>query len=94
MKLLALSFGTFTLLIFDQMWLTPQTLLWPLYGFAFEKIDLTHWAQGIFYALVTYPAVYIPKIVGGGILILFVLWAVASQGKLLAFIRNGKLHNP
>jgi len=40
--LLGFSFGTFMHLIQDQMWLEPRTFLWPLYGFAFEKIDLTH----------------------------------------------------
>jgi len=91
--LVVLSFGTFTHLIFDQMWLAPGTLFWPLYGFAFEKIDLTQWVQGIFHALLTDPVVYIPEIVGGGILILFV-WVVVNNEKLFAFIRNGKLHNP
>lgn len=91
--LVVLSFGTFTHLIFDQMWLASQTLLWPLYGFAFAKIDLTQWVQGISHALLTDPVVYIPEIVGGGILILFV-WVVVSNGKLFAFIRNGELHNP
>ena len=91
--LLVLSFGTFTHLIFDQMWLASQTLFWPLYGFAFKKIDLTQWVQGIFHVLLTDPVVYVPEIVGGGILILF-FWVVVSNGKLFTFIRNGKLHNP
>ena len=30
--LLVLSFGTFTHLVFDQIWLAPHTLFWPLYG--------------------------------------------------------------
>lgn len=59
--LLALSFGTFTHLILDQMWRSPRTLLWPVYGFAFEKIDLTGWMSNIFYALLTDPAVYVPE---------------------------------
>jgi len=62
--LLTLGFGTFTHLIFDQMWLIPQTLLWPLYGFAFEKLDLTAWTQNIFYALYTDPVVYVPELLG------------------------------
>ena len=40
--LLVLSGGVFTHLIFDEMWLMPGTLLWPLYGLAFERLeDLT-----------------------------------------------------
>lgn len=90
--LLVLSFGTFTQLIFDEMWLTRQTFLWPLYGFAFEKIDLTNWMEGIFHALLTNPTVYIPEIVGGAILIQFA-WVIVSNGKVLAFIRNRKLYD-
>lgn len=88
--LLVLSFGAFTHLIFDQMWLTPQTFLWPLYGFTFEKIDLTHWTQDTFQDLLTDPTVYIPEIVGGAILIQFV-WILVSNRKLHAFIRSGNL---
>ena len=40
---LVLSFGTFSHLILDQMWRAPQTLFWPLYGFAFDRIELTDW---------------------------------------------------
>ncbi len=90
--LLVLSFSTFTHLIFDQMWLTRQTLLWPLYGFTFEKIDLTHWIEIIFHALLTNPVVYISEIVGGAILILFA-WVLVSNGKVHAFIRNRKLYD-
>ena len=53
------------------MWLEPQTLFWPLYGFAFERIDLTHWVYNIIYALFNNPAVYIPELVGAVILICF-----------------------
>ena len=87
---LVLSFGTFTHLIFDQMWLTPQTLLWPLYGFAFEKVDLTLWTKNIFYALRTDPAVYVPELVGAAILVWFVVVLVRRR-KVYAFIRNGQV---
>lgn len=38
--LLAFSFGTLTHLVFDQMWRTPQTLFWPLFGLPFERADI------------------------------------------------------
>ena len=88
--LLVLSFGTFTHLISDQMWLTPQTLLWPLYGFTFEKVALTHWIQNIFYALHTNPSIYVPELVGMVMLIWFVL-VLIHQGKVYAFIQNGQV---
>lgn len=91
--LLVLSFGTFTHLIFDQMWRTPRILLWPLYGFAFEKfekIDLIHWTGNIFYALYTDPVVYVPELIGGVILVWFVSVLVRRR-KLYSFIRNGRV---
>lgn len=90
--LFVLSFGTFTHLLCDEMWDIPQTLFWPLYGFTFAREDLTHWVEDIGTDLVTDPSVYIPEIVGGVILILF-LWVVVSKGKLRTFIRHGKLYD-
>jgi len=87
--LLVLSFGTFMHLIQDQMWLEPRTLLWPLFGFAFERIDLTYWVQNILYALLTDPSVYIPELVGATILIWFALVLVRRR-RLYAFIKNGQ----
>lgn len=88
--MLTLSFGTFTHLIFDQMWLTPKTLLWPLYGFAFEKIALTYWIQDIFLALLSAPAVYVPEIVGAAILIWFAV-VLADRRKVSVFIKYGQV---
>jgi hypothetical protein len=47
--LLYVSFGTVTHLILDQMWLNPRTLLWPLYGWSFEKTcsNLGDWLEGL-----------------------------------------------
>ncbi len=89
MWLLTLSFATFMHLIEDEMWFGFKTLLWPIYGFAFGKMDLTHWTQDIFHALLTDPAVYIPEIVGLGILIWFGLGVVRSK-KVGVLIRNGQ----
>ena len=88
--LLALSFGTFTHLILDLMWLNPRTLLWPLYGFSFERIDVNSWIQHMFYILLNEPIVGIPEIAGAGIVIWFV-WLLVHRGKLYAFIRNGQV---
>lgn len=88
--LLVLGFGTFTHLISDQMWLTPRTLLWPLYGFAFEKLDLTAWTQNMFYALYTDPAVYVPEFLGIMILVWFGLVLVRRR-KLHCFIKSGRV---
>ena len=88
--LLVLSFGTGMHLVQDQMWHSPQTLLWPGYGFAFAKLDLTHWAQGILYALRTEPGVYVPELVGAAILIWFVL-ALVRRRKVRTFVKKGQV---
>jgi len=59
--LLTLSFGTFMHLILDQMWRNPHTLLWPVYGFTFEKGYISDWIPGLIQASRTDPAVYIPR---------------------------------
>jgi inner membrane protein len=87
--LLVLSFGTFVHLILDQMWLTPQTLFWPLYGFSFPKTNLTHWTWDMFHALLTYPPVWISELAGAVIVGCFV-WLLIRRGNLYAFIRNGR----
>lgn len=88
--LLVLSFGTFTHLIFDQMWLEPQTLLWPLYGFAFPRADITHWLQDMIHALLTEAEVYVPELVGAAILAWFVV-AVLRRRRIYAFVRHGQV---
>ena len=85
--LLTLSFGTFTHFAFDQMWLSYQTLLWPLYGWSFAKYDFTNWVQQMFSILVTDPTVYVPELIGGAILIWFAL-SVVRRKQVYTFIRN------
>jgi len=86
---LVLSFGTFTHLIFDQMWRMPQTLFWPFLGVAFESLGYTDWVSNLFYALLTNPEVYVPELLGAAILLWFGLVLVRRK-KVYAFIRYGK----
>ena len=88
--LLAVSFGTLMHLVLDQMWLHSRTLLWPLYGFTFEKIDPAHFVEDTLDGLRTNPAVYVPEIIGAGILICFV-WMMVQRRMMFAFIRDGKV---
>jgi inner membrane protein len=90
--LLVLSVGAFAHLILDGMWrqeLLP-TLLWPLYGLEFPRAELTDWAANIWHELLQNPAVYIPEIIGGVVIILF-LWILLRDGRLINFIRRGHL---
>jgi len=90
--LLILSCGTFTHLIFDQMWLTPHTLFWPLYGWNFPKEppDLVLWLKGTLTALVTVPSVYITEIIGALILGAF-CWHLIRRGQLGNLVKTGKV---
>jgi len=88
--LLALAFGTLTHLIFDQMWHVPQTLFWPLFGFALVKIDLSNWIPGMLWAMLTEPTVYVPELTGGAILAWFAL-TLLHRRKIYAFIRYGRI---
>jgi inner membrane protein len=88
--LLVLSFGTFTHLILDGMWLHPKTLLWPLYGLSFERICLENWIENMLYDLLHQPVLIIPELTGAVIIIWFVL-LLARRGKLYAFLRRGQV---
>ena len=58
-------------LVLDEMWLTPQTLFWPLYGWGFPKEDISHWWQSMFQELLTNPWMYLSEIIGALILVRF-----------------------
>lgn len=85
--LVILAFGTLTHLILDRMWLAYQTLLWPLYGFGFETVDLTSWFRNILYSLLTDPWVYVSEFVGAAILAWFVL-VMVHRGRPSVFLKK------
>ena len=88
---LILSFGSAIHLILDKMWLNPRTLLWPIYGWSFAKTDPVNffeWLPEMFRALVTNASVYVPEIIGFGILAWFAAKFIRT-GNVNAFIRNG-----
>lgn len=88
--LLALSFGTFTHFILDQMWRNSQTLFWPFLGIAFRKTDVSEWIPDILYSLHTNPAVYIPEIIGFIILTWFLIYLIRKK-VIIVFIKRGKV---
>lgn len=88
--LLVLSFGTFMHLLLDQMWLEPSTLLWPIYGFGFDKSEITNVLDYWLHHIHTKPSVYIPEIIGFLILGWFLLKLVHDK-KVHSFIRRGEI---
>lgn len=87
--LVTLATGNFWHLAFDQIWLSPRTLLWPFLGMIFEKpgIDnlLAHWL----YELISNPQVYIPEIIGALALASFGLRLLRHRS-LISFVKSGK----
>ena len=92
--LLALSAGTFTHLILDEMWLQHWriTVFWPLYGLEFPKTDLADWPDNLWDALLHEPAVYIPEIIGAVVIIIF-LWVLVCNSRLTGFLKRGRFSN-
>jgi len=92
-KGLWLSCGCLAHLCLDEMWSMPRTLLWPLYGWGFERfegLELTHWVRDIFASLVTKPGVYVPETIG--VLILFAFFLrLLQQRRLHSFLRTGMI---
>lgn len=91
-KLWLLTFvcGVLTHLVFDSMWRYPVTLFWPLFGFSFPEAVLDNWFGTMFYELLHVPAVYIPEILGFGVLAALLVW-LARKGRLFSFIKTGRL---
>lgn len=89
--MLVLAFGALSHLILDQMWLSTQTLFWPLFGWEFEKRVYDDWLGGIWEALLTNPGVFIPEIIGGLLLAAF-FWDIIRQGRLRHFLLTGRVN--
>lgn len=86
---LALSIGTLLHLILDQMWQTPETLFWPVFGIAFERTETTCWIGNIFYALVEEPGVYVPEIIGF-IVFAWFAWGLVRRRGITRFLKEGR----
>jgi hypothetical protein len=86
---LVLSFSVLTPLILDQMWRQPRTLLWPLFGFAFEKVELRGWLQGILHSMYADPGAYVPDAIGLMALSWFAL-ALVRRRTVRVFITHGR----
>ena len=87
--LLALSFGVLVHIASDQMWLMPVTLFWPLLG-PFGRHILTEWIGSLWDALLHNPAVYVPEILGGLVLVAF-SWTLVHGSAVRTFLRTGRL---
>jgi inner membrane protein len=87
---IAIGIGTFTHLIFDQMWQTPRILLWPTLGWRFPigvRINYIHrWIATLFHN----PYVYISETIGF-INVFGFFRMLLREHKLKSFILKGQL---
>ena len=88
---LALSFGTLLHLILDQMWHEPKTLLWPIFGIGFERIETTYWLVNILRVLLEEPGAYVPELAGFVVLVSFV-WELIKRRAIIRFLRKGRIY--
>lgn len=87
-----LALGAMMHLAEDQMWLSPETLFWPLFGWQFPKLDIENYAGYIWHVLFTDPSAYVPEIAGLAVLIGFTYYFKMYQPeRLKSFIMNGQL---
>jgi hypothetical protein len=61
-RVITLATGSFFHLIEDQMWATPQTLFWPLFGWNFPKDQI---ADGLEFLLMLFKESFIPEFSNG-----------------------------
>ena len=87
---IALGIGTFTHLIFDQIWLTPNILFWPLLGWGFTEGVRTNYIPGWLSILFSNPYVYISEAIGL-LVILGFIWMLISEREFKLFVMKGKL---
>ena len=89
--LTVLAAGSLMHLVLDTMWQNPQTLLWPLLGFDFQRIVLTDWVtHTIVTPITTKPAVYVPEMVGLAVVVWFG-WVLLRRKTIFAFLRHGQV---
>jgi inner membrane protein len=92
--LLAVAFGMCTHLILDSMWVAPETLFWPLFGWIFPSSPyrMSFTQIGIWWhTLITNPAVDISEAVGFLILAGFTSILI-YQNQLKSILIKGKVY--
>lgn len=88
---LALSLGTLFHLILDEIWLTPETLLWPLFGIGFDKYEIGNWMMDILRGLLESPQLYVPEIIGFVALVWFI-WELLHRRAITRFLKQGRVY--
>jgi inner membrane protein len=90
MWLMALAGGVLMHLLLDSMWLTPQTLFWPMLGWGFPWSSEGDWLGMMLKELRHDPVVYIPELIGIAVLGILMLVLVRKK-RIAAFLRSGRV---
>ena len=89
-NVMALGIADIDHLQLDQMWLFPETLLWPAFGIGFPAEDF-HYLDWIT-TLLTDPVVYIGEATGGILLIAITgRYGLFRPSRLWSFLGSGRL---
>jgi inner membrane protein len=88
---LTLAMGSASHLALDSMWQTPQTLLWPAFGWEFPNSGVTDLWRTLWEALTSHPSVYVPEIIGIAVFA-FIGVRLITKGRLRHFLRHGRLN--
>lgn len=87
---LVIAFGCFMHLMLDEMWLSHQTLLWPLFGLTFPRKGVEDFAESIWEGLTTNTHFQIEEAIGFSILVAVGLRLLREQ-RIRQFLSTGVL---
>ncbi|MDP2675952.1 MAG: metal-dependent hydrolase [Dehalococcoidia bacterium] len=80
-------------LLQDRMWEEPHTLLWPLLGWRFERVDVSGWSGHMLEQLFWDPYTYVSEAAGATLVVIF-LAVLIRRGGLHDFILAGRMPAP
>jgi hypothetical protein len=80
-------------LLLDRMWEEPHTLLWPLLGWGFERVNVSGWSGQMLEQLFSDPYTYFSEVVGAAV-VLVLLAVLIRRGGLHDFMLAGRMPAP
>lgn len=77
-------------LILDSMWLYPEILFWPYFGWRFPVRPEGNWVQSDIIRLATDPSYYLSELIGFMIIAYYFVRLIKNR-QINTFLKNGKL---
>ena len=88
--LMPVLLGAAAHLVFDRMWMQPETLLWPLLGWRLERVDVSDWVEQMLEQLFSDPYTYVSEAAGAALVVILLAFMI-RRGGLRDFILNGRM---